>query len=76
VTRPAFGFKPVRAADWHFDSKGSGRYPEFRWDGQPKRCPRKGEYYLSGAIPAAYCAKNDLTSEYFICVPVNQEPKP
>ena len=40
----------------------------FRWDGQSKRCPKKGEWYISGAIPAAYRAPNDLSSEYFVCV--------
>jgi hypothetical protein len=39
-----------------------------------KRPPRKGEYYLSGAIPAAYIAPNDLTTAYLIVEPV--EPKP
>lgn len=28
------------------------------------RKPRKGEWYLSGAIPAAYRARNNLTTEY------------
>ena len=32
--------------------------------------PKKGEWYLSGAIPEAYEAPNDLTTEYFIGVPV------
>ena len=31
-----------------------------------KRPPKKGEWYLSGAIPAAYQAPNDLTSVYHI----------
>jgi len=31
-----------------------------------KRPPRKGEFYLSGAIPAAYKAPNDLTSTYVV----------
>jgi len=32
-----------------------------------KRCPKKGEWYLSGAIPAAYQAPNDLSTEYCLC---------
>lgn len=32
-----------------------------------KRPPNKGEWYLSGALPAAYCAMNDLTAPYMIC---------
>jgi hypothetical protein len=31
-----------------------------------KRAPKKGEWYLSGAIATAYKAPNDLTSEYHI----------
>ena len=30
------------------------------------RCPKKGELYLSGAIPGAYKAPNDLNHEYWI----------
>lgn len=33
--------------------------PEFR-------CPKKGEYFLSGAIPMAYLAPNDLSTPYWI----------
>jgi hypothetical protein len=31
-----------------------------------KRNPKKGEWYLSGAIPCAYEARNDLTESYWI----------
>lgn len=31
-----------------------------------KRAPKKGEWYLSGAIVEAYQAPNDLTDEYTI----------
>jgi hypothetical protein len=30
------------------------------------RAPKKGEWYLSGAIPAGYKAPNDLSSPYHI----------
>jgi hypothetical protein len=30
------------------------------------RAPRKGDYYLSGAIPEAYLAPNDLSTSYYI----------
>ena len=30
------------------------------------RKPKKGEWYLSGAIPEAYCAPGDLSCEYNI----------
>lgn len=35
-----------------------------------KRKPLKGEWYLSGAIPEAYKAPNNLTQEHIICKPV------
>ncbi len=31
------------------------------------RPPRKGEWYLSGSIPEAYRAPNDLSTSYLIC---------
>jgi hypothetical protein len=34
------------------------------------RAPRKGEYYLSGAIPCAYRAQNDLSTDYHIMRPI------
>ena len=33
------------------------------------RAPKKGEYYLSGAIVEAYLAPNDLSSPYHIVTP-------
>lgn len=36
-----------------------------------KRMPRKGEYYLSGAIVQAYRAPNALTFEYQIVRPTH-----
>jgi hypothetical protein len=37
------------------------------------RAPKRGEFYLSGAIVAAYKAPNDLNSEYWIAAPVQME---
>jgi hypothetical protein len=44
------------------------------WTGE-KRTPRAGEWYLSGAIIAAYKAKGDLTTVFHIArlVTVSQE---
>lgn len=41
------------------------------------RKPRKGDWYLSGAIPKAYKAENDLPSEYRIMqlIEVEREKK-
>lgn len=36
------------------------------WDGNPPRCPKKGEWYLSGAVIEAYRAPNDLSTPYYI----------
>ena len=33
------------------------------------RKPKKGEWYVSGAIPMAYRAPNDLPTEYLVVVP-------
>lgn len=30
------------------------------------RCPKKGEYFVSGAIPEIYIAPNDLSCEYLV----------
>lgn len=36
-----------------------------QWTGE-KRCPKKGEWYLSGSIIEAYCAPNDLSTPFHI----------
>lgn len=46
--------------------------PRYRWTGE-KRPPKAGEYYLSGAIIAAYRALNDLSDPYHIAEPVEME---
>lgn len=43
------------------------------WDGQPKRCPRAGEWFLSGATIEAYRATKGLTSAYYIAKLVEVE---
>ena len=39
------------------------------------REPKKEEWYLSGAIPTGYKAKNNLTTKYNICKLVRVETK-
>lgn len=39
-----------------------------KWDGKPRRCPKKGEWYLSGAKIEAYRAPNDLTTPFHIAL--------
>jgi hypothetical protein len=41
----------------------------FRRTGE-MRAPKKGEWYLSGAIPTAYRAPNDLKDTYYILTKV------
>lgn len=60
ATRPAIGYKKVAIADTAYQTRRA------QWDGMPKRPPRKGELYLSGAVVAAYRAKADMTESYFI----------
>lgn len=36
------------------------------------RCPKRGEFYVSGAVPQAYKAPNDLASRYMIVEPVTE----
>jgi len=45
------------------------------WTGE-KRPPKKGEWYLSGAIIEAYRAKNDLSDTYPIATLVTIEKHP
>ncbi len=44
---------------------GTAKNLRARYTGE-KRSPQKGEWYISGAIPEAYEAKNDLTNVYHI----------
>lgn len=34
------------------------------------RPPKRGEYYLSGAIVEAYMAPEDMSSSYWVCEPL------
>lgn len=43
----------------------SGEY-KAQWDGNPRRPPKKGEFYLSGSTICAYFAPNDLTTPFHI----------
>ncbi|CAD5377319.1 hypothetical protein OF001_U20246 [Pseudomonas sp. OF001] len=58
-TRPTCGFQPV----YHGRRK-------FAWDGNPPRAIKKGEFYMSGAIPGAYEALSDSEALHFILVEV------
>lgn len=40
------------------------------------RKPRKGEYFLSGAVVAGCLAYNDLLSEYWVAEPVELDERP
>ena len=63
---PAIGRTPIHGEGYNASA------PKFRWDGQPMRNPRKGEFYISGAIATAYKAHRDIESPFFIAVPVHE----
>ena len=69
MTRPAIGFKPVFIV---LADRRTGGAKMAKWDGKPKRAPRAGELYLSGARVVAYRAPNTLRTEYFIAVEVDE----
>lgn len=71
MTKPKIGFKAIPIE--RTGSLALNRAPaKAKWDGTPKRAPRKGEYYISGAsgYEVAYLAHSDMSSEYFIAVPI------
>jgi hypothetical protein len=42
------------------------------WGGQPElKCPSRGDFYVSGAIPQGYRARQHLTREYWCVVPTH-----
>ena len=49
-----------------FEGTKDGLFPRAVLTGE-FRSPKKGEWYLSGAIPTAYKAPNDLSTEFRIC---------
>lgn len=70
MLRPMVGFKRINCECFATNnSTGIGKISQFaRWDGNPKRKPLKGEYYISGAFPVAYIAIQDMTTDYFIAI--------
>ena len=66
VDRQALGAEDLSgfALSWE-DDKKQGRFIKAELVGE-FRAPRAGEWYLSGTIPEAYRAPNDLSAEYHI----------
>jgi hypothetical protein len=64
--------KTYPLADWY--GRGIPRNVRAVWTGE-KRAPRKGEYYLSGAVIGAYLAPSDLNWPYHIAKLVTVESK-
>ena len=58
--------------NWRFDGKNSdGTYlKKYRFSRGEFRAPKRGEWYLSGAILSAYRAPNDLSTEFRIVTPI------
>lgn len=81
VWKPAFKLSQEQVREWKDVTTGIKTYPGggsgtfthldyYRKSGE-FRAPKKGEWYLSGAIPCAYQAPNDLLSAYHILVKDN-----
>ena len=70
--RPKIGFKLL------FTERFYEQKQYYKWDGQPMRAPKKGEYFISGCSghELAYEAKQDMTMKYFIAVPSGEYNKP
>lgn len=51
------------------------KYPEYFTYSGEKRCPKKGEWYLSGALGVAYLAPNELSMEFHIAAVIPNPPK-
>lgn len=54
-----------------FEDIAPGRSVACYYERLGHRAPRKGEFYVSGAIPAAYKARADLSSEYLVVKPTH-----
>lgn len=69
------GLYPIAAEDRDRLPTGAGTPGEVRarWNGEPRRAPRRGEWFLSGGIVEAYYAPHDTTIEYHIAVLVKPE---
>jgi len=63
----AEGKRWMLPAALRFVESGSGLVaPHFFWRAIDYRCPRKGEFYVSGAEPAAWLALNDLRHPHLV----------
>jgi len=60
--------KKYRAASWLDRPQWFERTGEYR-------PPKKGEYYISGAIPEVYQAPNDLSQDHTIATPIPNPPR-
>lgn len=72
MMRPKIGFKRITAEGFKRGANGQPVTRMARWNGEPMRAPKKGELFISGAVPVAYKAKADMTTEYFIAQEVNE----
>jgi hypothetical protein len=60
--------KKYHAASWVDPNRWFERTGEYR-------PPKKGEYYISGAIPEVYKAPNDLSQDHTIATPIPNPPR-
>jgi hypothetical protein len=70
--RPSIGFKKIYSDKRVRLANGllSTKYMLAKWDGQPKRKPLKGEFFISGAggWERAFQVNQDMSTEYYIAV--------
>lgn len=60
----------------HVTFEGHGkRGTRYKWERVAYRAPKRGEHYLSGAVPMAYQARSDFapTWRYLIVKPTTEE---
>lgn len=69
MKRPICGYKVLTGPVSSYN--GKPYYIRAKWDGCQPRAPKKGELFISGAIPQAYRATSDMETEYFIAVPID-----
>lgn len=58
---------PSARRDW----SGEGRGARALYEIIGKRAPKRGEWFISGAIPQAYLARADLSAVYHIARPTH-----
>lgn len=62
----------IRRGEFYPGDGLTGPLERYKWTGDIRR-PKKGEYFLSGAVVTAYEAFNDMGAAYHIAIQVKTE---